>query len=77
MRYFFFFFPVLMSLNLSGQDLFKMIGYNDYQGVTAYNGAVNLRDTNYATPLMWAAYSSNLEMVKLFFKKVALLSLKG
>lgn len=77
MRYFLFFFPVILSLNLTGQYLVEMIISNDYPGVKNYTGAVNLRDTNQATPLMWSAYCSDLKMVKLLVKKGADASLKG
>jgi ankyrin repeat protein len=67
----------LLSLNLIGQDLFKSIQTNDFKLVKEYSGAVNLRDTNQATPLMWAAFCSDLRMVKLLVKKGADPSLKG
>lgn len=68
---------LLNGLICSGQDLFKMVKQNDYEGVKAFEDAVNLRDTNQATALMWAAYSSNLKMVELLIKKGADVHAKG
>jgi ankyrin repeat protein len=70
-------FLIAVSITISGQDLFKLILTNDYKNVKEYHGAVNLRDSNQATPLMWAAYSSNLKMVKLLSRKGADATLKG
>jgi ankyrin repeat protein len=62
---------------IQGQDLFRLVKSNDYEAVESWNDLVNLRDTNNATPLMWAAYSSDLEMVKLLVKKGGDIGLKG
>lgn len=59
------------------QDLFRLIERNDLAAVEAFNDAVNLRDENQATALMWAAYYANLDMVKLLIAKGADVTAKG
>ena len=49
---------------LQSQTLFDLVVRNDLKAVKEYEGAVNLRDENEATPLMWAAYASDFRMVK-------------
>lgn len=63
--------------SISGQEIFELVYNNDYATVKEYQGPVNLRDTNQATPLMWAVYTSDLKMVKLLIKKGADVSMKG
>jgi uncharacterized protein len=70
-------FLIAVSITLSGQDLFKLIRNNDYKSVKEYHGAVNLRDSNQATPLMWATYCGEMRMVKLLVNKGADVTLKG
>ncbi len=77
MRILFIVSVLLISLQAFPQDLFEMVKNNDYRSVKIYGEAVNLRDTNQATPLMWAVYRSDLKMVKLLIKKRADVSLKG
>jgi ankyrin repeat protein len=62
---------------LQAQDLFKLVRQNDYEGVKSFQDAVNLRDTNQATVLMWAAYTADLPMVELLVKKGADVHAKG
>jgi ankyrin repeat protein len=54
-----------------------MVRDNDHKAVKDYEGSVNLRDDNQATPLMWALYSSDSKMVRLLLKKGADPYLKG
>jgi ankyrin repeat protein len=68
---------VLLFFPVSAQDLFYFVKNNDHESVKSYYGAVNLRDTNLATPLMWAVYLADLPMVKLLIRKGADVSLKG
>jgi ankyrin repeat protein len=70
-------FSSLVFLNVSGQNLFELVCKNDYRAVKEYVGAVNLRDTNQATPLMWAVYRCDLKMVKLLIRKGADAKTKG
>ncbi len=62
---------------LSAQKIFDLIRNNDHAGVKEYEGSVNLRDSDKATPLMWAVYLSDMKMVKLLIKKGADISMKG
>ncbi len=59
------------------QDLFRLVKSNDYESVEVYEDLINLRDTNNATPLMWAAYSADLKMIKLLVNKGADIRMKG
>lgn len=63
--------------SIQAQDLFRLVKGNDHEGVKAWEDLVNLRDTNNATPLMWAAYSADLDMVKILIKKGADITMKG
>lgn len=76
-KYRFIFLFVLITPPLIAQDLFRLVRSNDYEAVEAWDDLVNLRDTNNATPLMWAAYSADLKMVKLLVKKGADIGMKG
>jgi ankyrin repeat protein len=62
---------------LSAQKIFDIVKTNDHRALKEYNGPVNLRDTNQATPLMWAIYRSDLTMVKQLIKKGADVTMKG
>jgi ankyrin repeat protein len=68
---------VLISFKIDAQDLFRLVRSNDHESVNSWNDLVNLRDTNNATPLMWAAYSADLDMVKLLVKKGGDIRQKG
>jgi ankyrin repeat protein len=77
MRILCFYFLLNIINPVRAQDLFSLIKNNEYNEVKNYIGAVNLRDTNQATPLMWAIYKSDLRMVKLLVKKRADVRMKG
>jgi len=66
-----------LAHSIWGQEIFELISNNDYNAVKEYQGPVNLRDANQATPLMWAIYTSDIKMVKLLIKKGADASMKG
>lgn len=62
---------------LNAQEIFDLVKNNNHNAVKEYKEPVNLRDTNQATPLMWAVYKSNLKMVKMLMTKGADVSMKG
>jgi ankyrin repeat protein len=64
-------------LNVFPQNLFDLVKNDEYRSIKEYKGAINLRDTNEATPLMWAVYKCDLRTVKLLVKKGADVTLKG
>jgi ankyrin repeat protein len=77
MRILFTLIALLIFIQGFSQDLFSLVKNNEYKSVKTYIGAVNLRDTNQATPLMWAVYKSDLRMVRLLIRKGADVNLKG
>lgn len=71
-------FLLLFTVSVThGQSLFRLVKANDFEGVKAYNDLVNLRDSNNATPLMWAVYAADLDMVKLLVRKGGDVNMKG
>lgn len=68
---------LFISTSLMCQDLFRLVRSKDYEAVKEYSDLVNLRDSNNATPLMWAAYSADLDMVRLLISKGADIHMKG
>ncbi len=72
-----FVFLLLFVQSAFPQDIFQLVKNSDLDAVRNYEGPVNLRDTNQATPLMWAVYVSDLKMVKHLVKKGADVTLKG
>lgn len=72
-----FFLLGFVSVNAFSQSIFDYVTQNNYEAVKSYTGNVNVRDTNMATPLMWAIYKSDLKMVKLLISKGADPKLKG
>lgn len=68
---------ILIFSSLKAQDLFDLVKNSDHKAVKAYEGSVNIRDQNMATPLMWAIYSDDHKLVKILLKKGADPELKG
>jgi uncharacterized protein len=64
-------------LQTNGQYIIDLAKIEDKEAVKNYTGDVNVRDKEGATPLMWAIYYSDLEMVKLLISKGANPYLKG
>jgi ankyrin repeat protein len=68
---------LVLVQTLSAQKIFTYVKNSNHEAVKNYEGPLNLRDTDQATPLMWAIYSSDLKMVKLLIKKGADAKMKG
>ncbi len=65
------------SSSLKSQSIIDYVKIEDYNYVQGYKGSLNIQDKNGATPLMWASYYCDLEMVKLLVSKGANPNLKG
>ncbi|MBN1950206.1 MAG: ankyrin repeat domain-containing protein [Bacteroidales bacterium] len=77
MRHFLILLLVLILPKVYAQGLFDLVKQGDIRAVKSYDGPVNLRDENQATPLMWAIFSEDQKMVKKLLKKGADPELKG
>lgn len=77
MRYLILIFFCGLSHIILAQDLFDYVRQHDFKAVKDYSGAVNLRDPNQATPLMWAVFSADRRMVRKLIRKGADPTLKG
>lgn len=59
------------------QYIIDLVKVEDVESIKAFSGDINVKDKNGATVLMWAAFYSDIEMVKLLVSKGADVSAKG
>jgi ankyrin repeat protein len=76
-KYFAFLIFALFFLQANGQYLIDITKIEDKEAIKNYSGDINVRDKSGATPLMWAIFYSDLELVKLLLSKGANPYLKG